>query len=91
MFQKKLKGLKVFGGSTTGAAALVSARTASWSPEAFCLAQDTCMMSWLFTVFLIKTALLFYKKKYIYRFLSERGTEGTSSNNKQRPPCMEGD
>jgi len=29
MFQKKLKGLKVFEGSTTGAAALVSARTAS--------------------------------------------------------------
>jgi hypothetical protein len=34
MFQKKLKGLKVFGGSTTGAAAVVSARTASWSSEA---------------------------------------------------------
>jgi hypothetical protein len=29
MFQKKLKGLKAFGGSTTGAAALLSARTAS--------------------------------------------------------------
>jgi hypothetical protein len=77
-------------------AALVSARTASWSSKALKALGTSVLLGlghmhdvFAFYSFLNKNYSLVLSKKF--RFLSERGTEGTSSNNKQIPPCMEGD